>query len=77
MEEFYDKNINDYYNSLQMGLHHNFYFGRKDADITEWLEYFISTTANTFEAVGNRVKEIYLNSKEEVNILDTLDKRER
>ncbi len=77
MEEFYDKNINDYYNSLQMGLRHNFYFGRKDADITEWLEYFISTMANTFEAVGNRVKEIYLNSKEEVNILDTLDKRER
>ena len=53
MEEFYDKNINDYYNSLQMGIHHNFYFGRKDADITEWLEYFISTMANTFEAVGN------------------------
>ena len=77
MEEFYDKNINDYYNSLEMGLHHIFYFGRKDAVITEWLEYFISTMANTFEAVGNRVKEIYLNSKEEVNILDTLDKRER
>lgn len=77
MEEFYDKNINDYYNSLQMGLHHNFYFGRKDADITEWLEYFISTMANTFEAVHERVKEIYMNSKEEVNILDTLDKRER
>ena len=71
MEEFYDKNINDYYNSLQMGLHHNFYFGRKDADITEWLEYFISTMANTFEAVGNRVKEIYLNSKEEFERLVT------
>ncbi len=77
MEEFYDKNINNYYNSLQMGLHHNFYFGRKDADITRWLEYFISTMANTFEAVGNRVKEIYTNSKEQINILDTLDKRER
>lgn len=77
MEEFYDKNINDYYNSLQMGLHHNFYFGRKDADITQWLEYFLSTMANTFEVVGNRVKEIYLNSKEEINLLDTLDKRER
>ena len=35
VEEFYDKNIEDYYNSLQMGLHHNFYFGRKDADITQ------------------------------------------
>lgn len=77
VEEFYDKNINDYYNSLQMGLHHNFYFGRKDADITQWLEYFIGTMANTFEAVGERVKEIYKNSKKEINIIDTLDKRER
>ena len=77
MEEFYDKNIDEYYNSLQMGLHHNFYFGRNEADITEWLEYFISVMANTFEAVGSRVKEIYKNSKQEMNIIDTLDKRER
>ncbi len=77
MEEFYDRNIEEYYNSLQMGLHHNFYFGRNEANITQWLEYFISTMANTFEAVGNRVKEIYKNSKEEINIIDTLDKRER
>lgn len=33
--------------------------------------------ANTFETVGNRVKEIYKNSKQEMNIIDTLDKRER
>lgn len=33
--------------------------------------------ANPFEAVGNRVKEIYKNSKQEMNIIDTLDKRER
>ena len=77
MEEFYDKNINEYYNSLQMGLSHNFYFGRCNANITEWLEYFISIMANTFETVGNRVKEIYKNSQEEINIMDTLDKRER
>ena len=77
MEEFYDKNIDEYYNSLQMGLHHNFYFGRNEADITKWLEYFISIMANTFEIVGNRVKEIYKNNKNEVNIIDTLDKRER
>lgn len=33
--------------------------------------------ANTFEVVGTRVKEIYRNNKEEINIIDTLDKRER
>ena len=77
MEEFYDKNIEEYYNSLQMGLHHNFYYGRKDADITPWLEYFIKIMANTFEIVDEKIKEIYKNSKEELNIIDTLDKRER
>jgi len=77
MEEFYDRNIQDYYNSLQMELHHNFYFGRNEADITRWLEYFISIMADTFEMVGNRVKEIYENSKSELCLIDTLDKRER
>lgn len=77
MEEFYDKNIEDYYKSLQMGLHHNFYYGRNSADITEWLEYFLEVMATTFETVGNRVEEIYRNSKDEINIIDTLDKRER
>ena len=77
MEEFYDKNINDYYNSLQMGLHHNFYFGRCNADITEWLEYFMGIMSTTFELVGNKVKEIYKSTKDEINIIDTLDKRER
>ncbi len=77
MEEFYDKNIEDYYNSLQMGLHHNFYYGRNNADITQWLEYFIGIMATTFEVVGNRVEEIYRNSKSEINIIDILDKRER
>ncbi len=77
MEEFYDKNINDYYNSLQLGLHHNYYFGRCDADITKWLEYFIGIMSTTFEIVGNKVKEIYLNNENEINIVETLDKRER
>lgn len=77
MEEFYDKNIDEYYNSLQMGLHHNFYFGRNNADITEWLEYFISVMANTFQMVGDRVKEIYENNKDGINVFETLDKRER
>lgn len=77
MEEFYDKNIDEYYNSLQMGLHHNFYFGRNNADITKWLEYFISVMANTFQMVGDRVKEIYENNKDGINVFDTLDKRER
>ena len=39
--------------------------------------HYSTKMADTFEIVGNRVKEIYNNSKEEINIIDTLDKRER
>jgi len=77
MEEFYDKNIDDYYNSLQMNLNHNFYYGRKDADITKWLEYFVGIMANTFEIVQKKVEELYEDNKSGLDIIDTLDKRER
>ena len=40
-------------------------------------ERFISVMANTFQMVGDRVKEIYENNKDEINVFDTLDKRER
>lgn len=77
MEEFYDRKLDDYYNSLQMNLHHNFYFGRNSADITEWLEYFVGIMASTFDMVGEKVKSIYEESKDNISIIDALDKRER
>ena len=58
-----------------MGLHHNFYFGRNEANIREWLEYFVSTMATTFEVVGNRVKEIYENSKDKIDVLLFFDSK--
>jgi len=45
LEEFYSKNRQKYYASLQMGLPWNFYDGRNNPDHTEWLEYFISMMA--------------------------------
>lgn len=77
MEEFYDKYIQKYYEKLQMGLNHNFYFGRNNADLTEWLEYFLATMSDTFDKVGQKVKAMYNESKDKVDIYDTLDKRER
>ncbi len=77
LEEYYDKNIEEYYNSLQMGLHHNYYFGRNKADITAWLEYFVSVMSKTFDIVEKRIKNIYEKSQNEVNLFNTLDKRER
>ena len=43
--------MQSYYRALTTQPHHNFYFGRDKADLTPWLEYFISNLAAVFEAV--------------------------
>jgi len=51
LEEHYAKNLQVYYRALTTHPHHNYYFGRSEADLTPWLEYFTSTLAEVFEAV--------------------------
>ncbi|MFD2328514.1 Fic family protein [Cohnella sp. GCM10020058] len=48
LENFYDRNLNAYYKNLQMGLSHNYYFGRHDADLTVWLDYFLEGLAEVY-----------------------------
>lgn len=45
LENFYDRNLAEYYRRLQLGLHHNYYFGRNEAELTPWLEFFIEGLA--------------------------------
>jgi Fic family protein len=51
LEEHHAKDLQGYYQALTVHQHHNNYFGRSEADLTPWLEYFISTLAAVFEAV--------------------------
>ncbi len=48
MEEHHARNLADYYNSLAVHKHHNYYFGRAQADLTGWVEYFINLLARVF-----------------------------
>lgn len=57
LENFYDRNLNDYYRALQMKLSHNYYFGRNDADITVWLEYFLSGLAEVYSEAAEIVRQ--------------------
>ena len=41
IEEQFDRDLSGYYDALQMNLHHNYYFGRNDPDLTPWLEFFL------------------------------------
>ena len=51
LEEHHARDLPGYYQALTTHPHHNYYFGRSEADVTPWLEYFISTLAAVFEAV--------------------------
>ncbi|MEV2909932.1 Fic family protein [Paenibacillus larvae] len=57
LENFYDRRLNEYYKNLQMGLSHNYYLGRNEADLTPWLEYFVRGLAEVFEEAAIIVEE--------------------
>lgn len=57
LESYYDRHLDGYYRNLQMGLHHNYYFGRNDADLTPWLSFFIDGLTEVFQEAAELVKE--------------------
>lgn len=77
MEEFYDRDIEKYYDSLQMRLNHNYYFGRDDADLTQWITYSLEIMVDVFEKVSRTVKALYNEQKSGTNMMEGLDKRQR
>ncbi len=55
LEEFYVEDLPGYYRALVTHKHHNYYFGRDQADVTPWLEYFLHGMAIIFERVAAEV----------------------
>ncbi len=51
LEEYYARNLLAYYRAISIGPSHNYYFGRVESDITDWIEYFIEGMAFAFEKV--------------------------
>jgi len=56
LEEFYAEDLEGYYRALVTHPHHNYYFGRNQADITPWLDYFLKGMAAVFEQVASEVQ---------------------
>lgn len=56
LEEHYARDLQGYYRALTTHPHHNYYFGKSEADLTPWLEYFIFTLAEVFEAVRQKAQ---------------------
>jgi len=57
LEEYYARNLGDYYAALDVGEGHNYYMGRAEADISGWVEYFVAGMAASFEAVREKMRQ--------------------
>jgi Fic family protein len=57
LEEYYAANLDGYYAGLSLGPSHNYYFGRAEADITPFIEYFCAGMADAFAKVRVRAEE--------------------
>jgi Fic family protein len=78
LEEHHARDLPGYYRALTIHPHHNYYFGRSEADLTPWLEYFISALAAVFEAVRLAAQKCAVQElEEEPEALRRLDHRAR
>jgi Fic family protein len=57
LEEYYARDLKNYYDAISRGEHHNYYFGRAEADMTPWVEYFVLGMLDAFKNVKNRAEE--------------------
>lgn len=78
LEEYYAKNLLAYYRAISIGPSHNYYFGRVESDITDWIQYFIEGMAFAFEkVVAQMLGAENKNERDHSALIRTLDPKQR
>jgi Fic family protein len=78
LEEYYARNLDAYYEAISIGASHNYYLGRAEADITQWVNYFVEGMAVAFENVLKRMTEAHSQgSPDQSPLLRHLEPRQR
>jgi Fic family protein len=78
LEEYYAKNLLGYYRAISIGPSHNYYFGRAESDITDWVGYFTEGMAIAFEkVVGQMMESREKGEKDHSDLMRTLDPKQR
>lgn len=77
LEEYYGRNLTDYYQSLAVSPSHNYYMGRAEADVSGWLEYFCLGMADAFENVYRLAKNENVVSDDGIASMRQLDSRQK
>ena len=78
LDEYYAEDLLSYYDALTIGPSHNYYMGRKEADITKWVEYFCLGAAHSFETIKKHLLKTFENpSLKKAHLLSELDPRQK
>lgn len=78
LEEYYAKNLLDYYQAISIGPSHNYYQGRAESDITKWIEYFLEGMAIACENVVTQMTKSHDQGKKDFSKqLKALDPKQR
>jgi Fic family protein len=64
IEEFYVRDLDGYYDSLQMGLHFSYYDhnqkgSRSDPDLTEWIDYFCAQLGEAAKRMRSEIEDSF------------------
>ncbi|MDR3195801.1 MAG: Fic family protein [Endomicrobium sp.] len=77
LEEYYAKSLQTYYSAIDIGESHNYYFGRAVADITSWIEYFITGMLESFGKIEEHIEKEKgkVDQSKKLNIFDSRQKQ--
>jgi Fic family protein len=79
LEEYYAKELQGYYEALTIGPSHNYYMGRAEADVTQWVAYFCAGMADAFAKVRQKAEDASSThaTTDHSHLLRELDERQR
>jgi Fic family protein len=78
LEEYYARNLDGYYHALEVGESHNYYMGRAESDLTNFIAYFCKGMADSFASVRQQAMQAgSRQADDQSDWLSKLDPRER
>jgi Fic family protein len=76
LEEYYARNLEDYYAAISVGDSHNYYLGRAEADVSQWIEYFCQGMADSFVSVRAQAEKFKIRP-DQTKLLRELDAKQK
>lgn len=79
LEEYYAKDLTSYYSAFEVAKSHNYYFGRNNADLTAWIEFFCEGMIYSLEKICHHSQDadIKRNAESSTGDIRDLDARQR